>query len=130
MLRSCGPSHLLHGSYSFLTGVIPNSSATREQRPCQASQPQTTAIFRATGMRENRYGDSCGPVSHPLFGFLSVKEHFKLSLMFENVFRQTSVGSRGCFRRWKIRPVLSSASQPSCADWDWCSSSASPNSCF
>lgn len=44
-------------------------------------------------MKEKRYRAICDPVSHSLFGLL---EHFKLLLVFEKIFWQTLVGSRGC----------------------------------
>lgn len=77
------------------------------------SQSQTTATSRATGMREKR-DTSYDPVSQSLLGFL---EHFRLLLVFENLFWQALIRSRGCLSRWKILPIWSSASQHSQASW-------------
>lgn len=106
-MLSCGPFLFSHGSCSFFSGVFPASS------DC-VSQPQTTATSRATGMREKRPSASCDPVSQSLLGFL---EHFRLPLVFEYIFWQALVRSRGCLSRWKILPIWSSASQHSQASW-------------
>lgn len=52
-----------------------------QQWLCRASQPQTTAISRAVGMREMRCSASCDPMSHSL-----VSQNTKLLLVFENIF--------------------------------------------
>lgn len=101
-MLSCGPSLLFHGSCSFFPVIS----------DC-VSQSQTTATSRATGMREKR-DTSYDPVSQSLLGFL---EHFRLLLVFENLFWQSCVRSRGCLSRWKILPIWSSPSQHSQASW-------------